>query len=634
MRYSRRSHAQTGSQHSRNGGRVLSPIRPAVAGCAAMILLLLAAYPLRAQYDSSYYIVDTGQLQCYDNSGPVSAPAAGQAFYGQDAQHQGNQPQYVDNGDGTVTDVVTGLMWVKARGSKVSWEKAMSDAASCSAGGYSDWRMPTIKELYSLIDFNGKSGTTAATSVPYLNTTYFEFAFGNTSIGERIIDCQDWSSTEYVHFTMNGDSTVFGVNFADGRIKGYPKKRLPAGDRNQLYARYVRGNPYYGVNSFVDNHDSTITDRATGLMWTKPDSRGAMDWQAALAWVQAKNTSGYLGYSDWRLPNAKELQSIVDYTRSPATTASAAIDPLFVATGIGGGEYAFYWSSTTHREGPPTSPGGAMAVYLSFGRALGWMPQPPNSSNYVLLDVHGAGAQRSDPKTGDPANYPYGNGPQGDVIRIFNAVRLVRGGNQYTPVELSRLGAEQIDGTRGVRIAWSTERESNNMGFFVQRRADAAAAWQDLPGVFIDGAGSTEAPQRYDVLDTVPADGWWSYRLRQVDLDGTVAFSHATDVAVFTQAADAAADRIRLSSWPNPFGSSSPSGLSAATISLQLPEDRHVSLAVYDRMGRKVRQLADSRFLRGTYDFQFATDNLPSGIYYCLLRGGDAQRCLPVTLLR
>jgi hypothetical protein len=44
------------------------------------------------------------------------------------------------------------------------------------------------------------------------------------------------------------------------------------------------------------------------------------------------------------------------------------------------------------------------------------------------VDVHGAGAQRSDPKAGDPKQFPHGRGPQGDVIRIFNYVRLVRGG--------------------------------------------------------------------------------------------------------------------------------------------------------------------------------------------------------------
>ena len=56
------------------------------------------------------------------------------------------------------------------------------------------------------------------------------------------------------------------------------------------------------------------------------------------------------------------------------------------------------------------------------------MENPPGSGNYVLMDVHGAGAQRSDPKQGDPNNYPHGFGPQGDVIRIYNFVRLVRGG--------------------------------------------------------------------------------------------------------------------------------------------------------------------------------------------------------------
>jgi hypothetical protein len=51
-----------------------------------------------------------------------------------------------------------------------------------------------------------------------------------------------------------------------------------------------------------------------------------------------------------------------------------------------------------------------------------------NANNYQFEDVHGAGAQRSDPKAGDPAMFPHGRGPQGDVIRIYNYVRLVRGG--------------------------------------------------------------------------------------------------------------------------------------------------------------------------------------------------------------
>jgi hypothetical protein len=122
----------------------------------------------------------------------------------------------------------------------------------------------------------------------------------------------------------------------------------------------------------------------------------------------------------------KELQSIVDYTRSPATTNSAAIDSIFSTTSIidegGDTNYPYYWTSTTHAN---MFNSGNYGVYVAFGEALGWMNF---SGAYQLMDVHGAGAQRSDPKSGDPANWPTGNGPQGDVVRLYNYARCVRDG--------------------------------------------------------------------------------------------------------------------------------------------------------------------------------------------------------------
>jgi len=381
----------------------------------------------QAKGKQPYPIVGTGQTRCYDDTKEIPCPQPGKPFYGQDAQYEGLLPSYKDNGDGTVTDLNTGLIWVQARGAKVTWEAAVAGAAACRVGGHSDWRMPSIKALYSLITFTGSFRGSAAASTPYLNTNYFGFVYGDESKGERAIDSQDWSATQYVGTTMNGDATVFGVNFADGRIKGYPKMRPGPGGgvAHKLYVRYVRGNPSYGQNDFHDNGDGTITDRATGLMWARADGKVGMDWAAALAWVQTRNAEKHLGYNDWRLPNAKELQSIVDYTRAPAVTRSPALSPLFQTTALSDGEYAFFWSSTTHLDGPPDRQGSA-AVYVAFGRALGWMQFPPQSGNYRLLDVHGAGAQRSDPKSGNPAAYPHGRGPQGDVIRINNHVRLVR----------------------------------------------------------------------------------------------------------------------------------------------------------------------------------------------------------------
>jgi len=376
--------------------------------------------------DVFYPIVDTGQIICYDNMNEISAPDEGEPFYGQDAQVDGNQPSYIDNGDGTITDTVTGLMWQKDPGDKMTYGEAVAGADSFELAGYDDWRLPTIKELYSLIQFSGTdpSGPQASGAIPFIDTDYFIFEYGDESAGERMIDSQFISSTKYVSTTMNNDETVFGVNFADGRIKGYPIGPMKNQSEGKLfYVLYVRGNTGYGENDFSDNGDGTITDNATSLMWSQSDSGAGMTWEEALAWVQEKNDENYLGYSDWRLPNAKELESIVDYSRSPDTTGSAAIDELFDVSGItneaGEADYPYFWTSTTHIKSNGMGDG---AVYICFGRAMGYMEEFGG-----WVDVHGAGAQRSDPKSGNASDYPQSFGPQGDARRLTNYVRLVRG---------------------------------------------------------------------------------------------------------------------------------------------------------------------------------------------------------------
>jgi len=370
-------------------------------------------------------IVDTGQVRCFDNSREILYPKSGQPFYGQDAQYEGNVPSYRNNGDGTVADLNTGLMWSKAVDKKkVSLIEAKKIVQRMTLGGYSDWRVPNIKELYSLIDFRGYTGFSRggfssgapANAIPFINTDYFDFEYGDVSEGERYIDAQWLSSTKYVSTTMNGDETLFGVNFADGRIKGYGYHRPGSSRVKKFYARYVRGNAY-GENDFTDNGDGTVTDRTTGLMWMQKDSGRGMNWEDALEYAE---NLVYAGYDDWRLPNAKELQYIVDYSRSPDTTDSPAIGPVFASTSIvneaGKKDYPFFWSSTTHLDGPTPA---TNAAYVTFGRAIGKM-------RGKVMDVHGAGAQRSDPKTGNPA---IGHGPQGDARRVNNFVRCVRGGS-------------------------------------------------------------------------------------------------------------------------------------------------------------------------------------------------------------
>ena len=409
-----------------------------------MVVATVLNLPRAAQAEGTstalpYCIVDTGQIRCYNNRVEIRYPKRGEAFFGQDAQYAGNQPAYQNNGDGTVTDLNTGLMWQADPGAKKTYTQAISNAVTCHTGGYRDWRLPTVKELYSLIQFNGIDpdpfSSSGSSLKPFIDTDYFHFQYGKSGDGDRIIDSQWATETLYLDRVMGNRRAMFGVNFADGRIKGYPVGTGPHGRKKKFYVIYVRGNEDYGKNNFVDNGDGTVTDHATGLTWMQADSAalkagakrdGKLNWQEALQWAENLN---YAGHSDWRLPNAKELQSIVDYNRSPDTTNSAAIDPVFKCTPIhnedGKTDYAHYWTSTTHaRMGSANS-----GVYVAFGRALGFMAVPHSwDTQKKLLDVHGAGAQRSDPKSGDPSVFSSGRGPQGDVIRIYNLVRCVRGG--------------------------------------------------------------------------------------------------------------------------------------------------------------------------------------------------------------
>ena len=288
---------------------------------------------------TAYSIVDTNQNRCYDS---ISGLESSCIQIGYDADYNGNQPSYTLNGS-IVMDNITDIMWTQSSdldadgittdiGDKLSQEDAISYCSNLTLDGYSNWRLPDIKTLYSLILFSGQDPSSyTSTDTSSLQTfldSSFSRAFGDYDAGERIIDGQYATTTNYVHTTMNGDATMFGVNFVDGRIKGYPLSSPMTGELNKYYVLCSRGNETYGVNDFFDNNDSTISDRATNLMWQKNDSLST-DFEDSVSICENATTGAY---NNWRLPNAKELQSIVDYSRSPDTTNSASINKIFNAT--------------------------------------------------------------------------------------------------------------------------------------------------------------------------------------------------------------------------------------------------------------------------------------------------------------
>ena len=450
-----------------------------------------------------FAVTDAMQTNFYDADGNIiDAPEKGDPLYGQDAQYQGLQPSYTDNNDGTVTDNNTGLMWQKTPPSeKMTYDDARAYVESLEIGGYTDWRLPTIKESFSIANLGGKlDAQDISNAVPYIDTDYFDFFYDEN----RPYTGSYWTSSVTKIPAQNDyeeNEKNYGFNWADGHLKSYGDGYMLDGsaEGNSIPAgvRAVRGaENRYGVNDFEDNGDGTITDHATGFMWTKQDSGAVNDdgsarhmkdasfglgrtWVDTLAWVQKMNDINYLGYNDWRLPDAKELQSIVQYgkTSLPATDAN-----YFNLSRPD----SYMWTSTTSGDFPDT------ALYLAFGRAWGInlmadgapagqstdMPEgeqpegpPPadeqndSSSSAAatatvddFVDTHGPGAMRNDYKdttgaaTQQPAlaralwerlygeTYPYEFDPgdsttifqlsasenAADYIGIFNYALLVR----------------------------------------------------------------------------------------------------------------------------------------------------------------------------------------------------------------
>jgi len=420
-------------------------------------------------------IVDSMQANCYNTNGVITAPTSGQPYYGQDAQLYGNQSSYTLSADAkTVHDNNTGLTWMRGpnltltspvKTDKMTYADATNWPATVNAtnyGGFNDWRLPTLKEMYSIFECSGGdpssySGSDTSVLTPFIDTNYFNFAYGQTSASERIIDSQYATTTTFIlNPSGTGYEKDFGVNFADGRIKGYDLV-MPDGSAKTFFVQLVRGATCYGVNSFTNNGDGTVTDRSTGLMWSQTDNSSGVLWSNALAWVQTKNVASYLGHNDWRLPNVKELQSIVDYSNAPDYNGLPAIDTNYFTCSVitneaGQRDFPYYWTGTTHGSYTTNNTGGSEADYIPFGRALGYVTASVGvAAGYptnIWEDVHGAGAQRSDPKVPPPYAYAnvykvtnngviytgYSFGPQGDAIRGYNYVRLVRGGN-YSSVD-------------------------------------------------------------------------------------------------------------------------------------------------------------------------------------------------------
>jgi hypothetical protein len=248
-------------------------------------------------------IPDTGQTTSY-----TSTP-------GEDSDYTINPPSYTDNGNGTITDNITGLMWQKTDAGEMTYENALICCDTLSLCEYSDWRLPTCIELFSINNFENIN--------PALNTSYFTKT-----------TAEYW----WTGNTRADDVTSIWVVNAGGGIGAHPKtETLSAGGSKRFHLRAVRDIKHVIVipDRFEDNDDGTITDNLSGLIWQNIQPSNTMSWEEALDYAAALTLAGK---SDWRLPNIKEIQSLND---------ESLFEPSFNRSYFSNVVSGNYWSSTT-----------------------------------------------------------------------------------------------------------------------------------------------------------------------------------------------------------------------------------------------------------------------------------------------
>ncbi|MGA2625151.1 MAG: T9SS type A sorting domain-containing protein [Bacteroidota bacterium] len=182
-------------------------------------------------------------------------------------------------------------------------------------------------------------------------------------------------------------------------------------------------------------------------------------------------------------------------------------------------------------------------------------------------------------------------------------------------VQLASMTATTL--TTGVQLEWTTVSETNNLGFYVERRPQNTGAYATVSDL-IPGAGTTLQQHHYEWTDTKVTDGNYNYRLRLVDLSGTNTYSGAIAVTVsgVTGVNGSLPTEFALQqNYPNPFNPTT-------VISYQLPVASYVTLKVYDMLGREVATLTNGSQDAGYKSVEFSAANLPSGIYTYKLTAG------------
>ncbi len=390
----------------------------------AVIFCLVLALPLTG---TAAELPRTGQRTCFDQTGQ----SIDHTDSGQDGDLQTGsiwpEPRFIDNGDGTVTDQLTGLMWMfdgRSLG-KMSWQAAMQGGALLQSATkepdnripglkaeYADWFLPDIRQLETL--FNGEE--------PYLHNWLNSWGFKNIQADSY------WSATvspnPYTAWIFRFNS---GVAEQAAKIdKGFVLLARQAAPAAAADNQNGDDSTIAATGRFIDNGDGTITDTTTALMWLQDAScLGTADWQAGFTKLKSYNSNqaaykcGANSYTDWHVPNRHELRSLIDHnTDLPALPASHPFTNV----------QPDYWTATT----AAANPSQAYKIFMGSGE----LQVGNKETQQHIWPVRPAGQQAPGERLADQTQPPVYTRihamfrPSGDRIKVsWPAVRFADQGD-------------------------------------------------------------------------------------------------------------------------------------------------------------------------------------------------------------
>jgi len=215
------------------------------------------------------------------------------------------------------------------------------------------------------------------------------------------------------------------------------------------------------------------------------------------------------------------------------------------------------------------------------------------------------------------------------VLDASETSQWVSSADLSLPVELTSFSASVYSGN--VFLSWSTESETENLGFIIQRRP-AAGEWKQVASYLTDktleGHGSTSEKHEYQYTDKAVVPGaTYLYRLGDVDYGGEVVWYKEVEVKIEAESARIPEKFGLQPVYPNPFNP-------ALTIPYGLTEDGQMTLKVYNLRGELIEVLKSTYALKGTYSYTWQPQELSAGIYFISLQSGNRVNLQKVVFVK